>query len=121
MSYLRVCPRDLFNESKLLKCIGKISLYILDNYFYPIEIREEIENPEEGFKIEKSLSSGDLFISNYHVYVKKEEITLVSLLNSKQEYPLIYIPNTEEDEMFVFNQDGYPSTEFLENLKRLNR
>lgn len=24
MSYNRVCPRDLFNESKLLKCLGKL-------------------------------------------------------------------------------------------------
>lgn len=29
-SYRRVLPRDLFNEAKLLKCLGQLSLMIHD-------------------------------------------------------------------------------------------
>ncbi len=35
MTYHRVLPRDAFNEAKLLKCIGKLTLLIEDKYNTP--------------------------------------------------------------------------------------
>ena len=66
MSYQLVLPRDLFNQSKLLKCIGRISLYILDN-MTPVDINICFSGKDDMFIIEQDPASGNLFIYNINI------------------------------------------------------
>lgn len=50
MNYIRVIPRDFFNESKLLKCMGQLSLKILDCQL-PKGIEMYIEGDGQPFQI----------------------------------------------------------------------
>lgn len=109
MSYRRVIPRDLFNESKLLKCLGK--LYI------------ESENEEEGkivldhygapFAIEQDPSSGSIYVSkaSMAVIVNDRDVHLYTTLNSRYDWPLYC--DYKDETVAVFNEDGTLTQEFL--------
>lgn len=66
MSYLRVIPRDLFNEAKLLKGLGKICLMIHDNYLPFINCNHEDER--SGFKIAQNKNDGSISVTNLHFF-----------------------------------------------------
>ena len=123
MSYLRVAPRDLFNESKLLKCLGRLSLGILDGKLSMYSISDEIDEPEGGFNIDNN-DDGDIYCINYNVYVEaadgsKVKLDLFTRLNSKEPYPLICL--THDDEIIdVFYDDGEFTNEFVDYLKLIN-
>ena len=118
INYTRVIPRDFFNESKLLKCLGQLSLEILDGELCDINIKEMISNPEEGFKINQNPMDGSVFCDNYLLEINDNtEITPFTILNSKDSYPL-YI-QTEEDEIRVLDNNGKITKEFKEFCSRL--
>ncbi len=121
MSYFRVIPRDLFNESKLLKCIGRLCLLIHDNKA-PEEL--SFEETEEGdrFKIEL-IESGELFVSNLRFYVKGAInndgiVTFKTAYNSKEPYPLFM--EYCFDETKVFDDEGEFTEEFLNEIKNIS-
>lgn len=118
MNYRRVIPRDFFNESKLFKCLGQLSLCILDNKL-PYELTEELEDEYEGFQIHQDVCTGDVYCSNYHVYLGETELCFYSLLNSKLNYSLMCETVDDDDDIFVFNDDGTPTQEFLRFLESL--
>ena len=64
-NYKRVTPRDLFNEAKLLKCIGRISLFILENQIKGLNY-EHTTDDNEGFTIVQDKSDGSISIWNIH-------------------------------------------------------
>jgi hypothetical protein len=66
MSYMRVIPRDLFNEAKLLRGLGKIALMIHDNSLPFITCVHEDESA--GFKIEQSAMDGSISVSNLYFF-----------------------------------------------------
>lgn len=118
MSYFRVVPRDLFNEAKLLKCLGQISLHILDNKNCCSEhIADFLIDEKSGFKIEQNPLEGSIYSDNYKVLLKRNEeyIDLFHPLNCKLAYPLCFRHGDTED--FVFNQDGTFHEAFLDLLK----
>ena len=88
MAYSRVIPRDLFNESKLLKCLGGLALLLHDHEGRgPLSL--EHEDPETGFVIEQDEASGDLYCTNLTLYLHGEQAIAIWLnYNSKQPYPL---------------------------------
>lgn len=111
MSYTRVIPRDLFNESKLLKCLGQLALLIHDGVGIPNGLKLEyshFENDdgrlEEGFRIEQDESDGALYCSNLELFCDGRLIGLRCPYNSKDPYPLIW--TSDEDEGMVFCHDG---------------
>lgn len=114
MSYERVIPRDLFNEAKLLKCLGQLAL-LLHNYEgrWPVSLHHE--SPEEGFQIELNQLTGELECTNVVLTmdVSGEIITLGSTYNSKEPYPLNFLSEDEETSGDVFNDDGTFSADFL--------
>jgi hypothetical protein len=110
MSYKRVIPRDLFNEAKLLKCLGQLSLIIHDGVGVPRGLSLEHENPEEGFRIEQDDSTGAIYCSNLECFFGGRLIGLRSPLNSKEAYPLQFV--LEDDEGSVFNANGMLAVEF---------
>lgn len=114
MSYKRVIPRDFFNESKLLKCMGLLAVKILDQTT-PCKI--EIDEPGQPFEIEL-LQEGSLFVRNYRVYVKGVPVTMKTTYNSKENFP--FFCEYKLTDYRVFTDDGVWDEEFLEFIKSLD-
>ena len=113
MTYQRVLPRDLFNESKLLEQIGRICLAIHDN-----EIALNFEHDGEEFDINLT-DCGKLYISNISFTNKEGEcIAFTTNYNSRDKNPLCVTDPKTEDEFFVFDNIGKFSSSFLEMLNR---
>jgi hypothetical protein len=55
IEYNRVIPRDLFNESKLLKCFGQLALLMHDGVI-PGSIVFDGNQPEIGLLLDGSLT-----------------------------------------------------------------
>jgi hypothetical protein len=106
-TYTRVIPRDFFNEAKLLKCMGQLALKILDNQT-PCKII--IEESGDPFDINLS-DDGCLFISNYTVLVKEQEIMFKTTYNSKSAYP--FYAEIDYCDYEVFDEKGEFTQEFI--------
>lgn len=105
--YNRVLPRDLFNESKLLKCIGRLCLLIHDNM---IPFSMSVEENDEPFEI-GLLEDGHLTITNLNIFIMEQLTTFKTVYNSKLSYPLI--ASYGYDECVVFDNDGQFTEEFI--------
>lgn len=120
MGYQRVIPRDLFNESKLLKCLGQLALLLHDGKDIRWPLRLSHDNPESGFEIEQDMSSGGLYCLNLNLYLNDREVELQTVMNSKQPYPLLFLKWGEGEEHAgdgeVFNDDGSLADEFKQWL-----
>jgi hypothetical protein len=110
MGYCRVVPRDLFNEAKLLKCLG--ALYIETEGWRELTVSNERMDDNEGFDIRQDPNTGNLFCTNVDVILRGEPLPCFAGMNSRLAYPLI-AAFSEDDEVFVFNDDGTLSKEFL--------
>jgi|SRR5882762_5453865 len=119
MSYLRVIPRDLFNESNFLKCLGQLYLN-LDNKGLAALLVHEGE--DEYFAVQQNQHTGALYITNITLYVGGEIVdgqhhdamvcSLWRPLNSRAAYPL-WLTLEDEDDIAVFNDDGTFSAEMI--------
>lgn len=115
MNYRRVIPRDLFNEAKLLKCLGKVALLIHDRYSKHLQLIHD-DSEFAGFEIGQSRESGDLYCANLTLVSNGLEIPLFSHYNSREDWPLLcYDPETG-DTLDVFDSNGNFSPEFLKNF-----
>jgi CheY-like chemotaxis protein len=115
--YVRVVPRDLFNESKLLKCLGKISIGILDGKLGEHRLTEKHTRTEKGFIILQN-EDGDIICDNYRVFKGGEEIYLFTRLNSKAVWPLMTIDHKGEY-IDVLDDNGKFTSEFFEYLESI--
>jgi hypothetical protein len=114
MSYLRVIPRDLFNEAKLLKCIGRLCLLIHDN---TVPCKMEFVHNGEVFDIVQT-QDGDLMIDNVTIKVKGKVFNFKCHLNSKSNYTL-YLYCDIEGIVDVFDEAGNFEKEFLDFCKTI--
>jgi hypothetical protein len=110
-NYIRVIPRDLFNEAKLLKCMGQLCLLIHDR-LTPVEM--SFNEPEEPFEI-ALMDEGALTITNLHVKIKGKVFLFKTTYNSKSNYPL-YLEYDYCDYP-VFTEKGDFDEEFIEFCK----
>lgn len=111
--YQRVLPRDLFNESKLLKCLGQLALLVHDG-----QIPLKMDFIGESFDIDQRESDGGLYCSTVKFYLgddDEDDLCLYSAYNSKSPYPL-FLGTADGDEIAVFYADGNPTVEFLDFL-----
>lgn len=108
--YQRVVPRDLFNESKLLKCLGQLALLAHDGL-----VKLTVENSGDEFRINQRSHDGGLYVCD-GIQFKRGQLVLdlFSLYNSKEPYPLMC--ETEDGEVCVFNDDGSLTDEFSEYI-----
>lgn len=83
----RVIPRDFFNEAKLLKCLGRLSLLILENRVNELPLKEEFDG--RAFSIIQNDADGSLSVENYKLLLDGEKIELYLTYNSKENYPLM--------------------------------
>jgi hypothetical protein len=113
MTYQRVLPRDAFNESKLLKCIGKLTLLIEDGLipwlsyeFDQNNYEDAIDERSTGFRIWKNDSDGSIFITNLGIYYRDKKLLNHRIpLNSKAPWPLFFTNRNYED-LEVFDDEG---------------
>lgn len=111
--YIRVIPRDLFNEGKLLKCMGRLCLLIHDRQTPALMSVGEIEEPF----IIGLMDEGSLTITNLEIKIKKKEFLFKTTYNSKSSYPL-YVEHEYVDYL-VFNEDGHFSDDFINFCKTI--
>lgn len=111
MSYQRVLPRDLFNEAKLLKCLGQVALAIHEGR---CRLRVEHLCDTEGFFIAQDPNDGRLSCRNLVFTTRKGQVvTFQSVYNSKEPYPM-YAIFDDDEEVDVFKDDGTFMRGFLE-------
>jgi hypothetical protein len=109
MSYTRVIPRDFFNESKLLKCMGQLALKILDREApYGLEIQDS----GDRFLVEQDPSDGGLYVDNYRIIIHGKSYRVKTTYNSKSPFPLI-LEDIDFSELYVFEKDGSFTGGFL--------
>jgi hypothetical protein len=106
--YTRVSPRDLFNEAKLLKCLGHLALMIHDNKLQGITFSDS------GIPFKIGLHDAGYLTATQGVKFKKdgELIWLGTSYNSKANYPLICMADYEEIQ--VFDESGAITDDFFE-------
>lgn len=113
--YTRVAPRDLFNESKLLKCLGKVAVEIHNETLKGLTF----EQSGDPFEIDQDDSSGNLYVADGIQFMVGDRIVRLSTpYNSKDPWPLL----AEDDygnEAFVFTDEGEFREEFLKFIARL--
>lgn len=121
--YHRVIPRDLFNEAKLLKCLGQLALFIhdgVDNKGQKVPSSLTIQHDGEPFHTHQNPNSGDLYCETIAVLVNDNPISVCSAYNNKRPYPLLV--EDDEDGGFVFEDDGSLSEWFLDFItEKANR
>lgn len=103
MSYQRVFPRDLFNESKLLKCLGRISLYIHDGFLNGL-IMDDSEC-QHDILIDQNQNTGNLYVTNLH-FSDRQGIPIYFSIsyNSKENWPLLM--GYRDEEYFILDEEG---------------
>lgn len=115
MGYYRVLPRDLFNESKVLKCYGRLALILLDyDGLYPLKLVHTKQT--RGFLIEQHPDSGDLTCTNLKLFhTSGHKIRLACGLNSKLPYSMAFNDGSHELS-YVFNDDGEFHQDFIDAI-----
>jgi hypothetical protein len=112
MTYSRVIPRDLFNESKLLKCYGRLSLLIHEGRIagLPLTLEHDAE-PFPGFQVEMDGLRGHFYCSNLKLLLNGSPLRVGTVINSREEYPMVCVTE-DESEVEVFNAYGFLTPEF---------
>lgn len=110
MSYTRVIPRDLFNEAKLLKCLGK--LIILAESTPGLTITHD----GEPFYIQRDPASGDISCINVEVCNSAGVIPCWTPLNSRDDWPLKAMGNGEDVDVFNYYGEAF-TPEFLKLIQ----
>lgn len=106
MSYARVIPRDLFNESKLLKCLGRLCILAESHPTL------EIEHDGHAFTIAQEDWDGSIYVSNVFVLVKGCQIWCRTTLNARDAWPM-FASLQDDSEVSVFTDSGDLTPEFL--------
>ena len=115
MTYNRVTPRDLFNEAKLLKCLGKLSLNISDNICGIRQLlAEDLDDGRDQFRIHQDIV-GNIHCSNYTIYFLDNMRTLYlhTPMNAEADWPLEYHNEGMTIQDRVFDDDGNMTENFL--------
>lgn len=123
MNYLRVIPRDLFNEGRLLTELGHLSIAILDNKDSIAEVLfMELENETSGFNIEQDEDSWNTYVSNLSLKILSnlEQIDLYTNCNCVENNALMFEHKNYRDQSGpVFNGSEFSKgfADFLESFK----
>lgn len=106
--YIRVIPRDLFNEANLLKCLGRLALLaerapgvLVDHDGGPFEV---VQNDDDG----------SISVPSVDVRVAGVRLLLWRPLNAREPWPLWAAVDGDPgfDPVPVFRDDGVFSPEF---------
>jgi hypothetical protein len=124
MSYVRVIPRDLFNEGNLLTCLGKLAVKLEDTFSDPkLTFDYDSESwVQPGFIIEQDETDGSISAINVQLLVDDVPVVLYRPLNTRSSWPLWSAwPQQSywngEDNIRVFTEDGELNDEFVRRIK----
>lgn len=112
MPYVRVLPRDLFNEAKLLKCLGQLCLHIHDQ-LTPVPM--SFEHDGEAFEVCLD-EDQHLYVYNLEFKINDKVFCFGTPYNSKDSYPL-HICFDDYTYIRVFNESGEWTSEFIDHFK----
>jgi len=115
MAYLRVIPRDLFNEADLLKCLGKLEI-LLDNmegHNASLTFDGSL-NATAGFDIEQNPDDGSIYSTTVEFSVSCDHYELYRPLNSREKWPLYVRFDGADGDIRVYEESGNLSREFCE-------
>lgn len=102
-------PRDLFNESNFLKCLGQLSLLVHDSGGLIHNVPYSIDYDGDAFDVQQD-ESGNLYCRNFIFYCDNVMVDLHRPINSREDWPLY---GTHQDEEYcIFNGKG----EFMPNF-----
>lgn len=105
MTYMRVIPRDLFNEASLLKCLGR--LYLVTENLAAVRL---VHNERQPFDVVQDDADGSICCINVGIVINGKSYSHSRPLNSRDDWPL-YI-SRDDDEWPVFDDYGNLSPEF---------
>lgn len=118
MSYARVIPRDLFNEGKLLTCLGRLWILLEKN---PRHRAGMVQLNRGRFEITQDPSDGAICCENVKlVLVGGESPWLFRPLNSRGRWALwarFGDPLGEFEDLEVFTPDGELAAEFWAKIE----
>lgn len=106
-NYLRVIPRDLFNEANLLKCLGRF--WIETERFQPKHVT--IEHDGEPFDVAQNDDDGTITVRNVEIAINGKRFYAWRPLNSRETWPLYF--DSCDDIVAAFNDDGTLTAEML--------
>ncbi len=101
MSYLRVLPRDAFNEAKLLKCVGKLTL-LIEDAMLPGWTYDYDGAP---FNVCQDESDGSISVANLTFYKNADRVHVYTPMNCKRTWPAC-ASGEDFDGDFVFDETG---------------
>lgn len=105
-NYVRVLPRDLFNEAGLLKMMGRLWILLSETRGHNAEI---VEEDVPRFDIQQDESSGAIYVANVRFLINGVERRLSRPLNSRSSWSF-WMTGTEDDpdfdEIAVFDENG---------------
>lgn len=102
MTYVRIIPRDFFNEANLLKCYGQIYLNL-----EKMGLEDCLFHTDDGpFDVIQDKADGSTYLLNVHLIVRGRSVPLRRPLNSRDPYPLYAYIGEEDEPIEVFNDDG---------------
>lgn len=119
MSYVRVIPRDLFNEASLLKCLGHLQIMLETT---PGDAKFEVEDVPM-FDIRQDESDGSIHVANLPFSVGGRTVHLSRPLNSRNSWPLnLSVPDEPDFEPFrVFEETGFFTESMLNFMAERNQ
>jgi hypothetical protein len=102
-NYIRVLPRDLFNEANLLKCLGALWIAVENSD----KARFTVDDVDQ-FDIRQSDSDGSTYVANAPFEIEGEGYHLFRPMNSREAWPLLAVISNDDDAdcISVFNDDG---------------
>lgn len=122
--YNRVIPRDLFNEAKLLKCLGQLVLLIGKGQCPGLSVVQPVIDGSNAFRILQDQSDGSIYVSSrvlrFTRNSDKKMLRFVTPLNNKERWPLLLSPpdhSIDEIEVFSDTEDVRPTNAFLQYLR----
>lgn len=115
MAYVRVIPRDLFNEASLLKCLGHLHILLETT---PGAAKFDVEDLPV-FDIEQDESDGSISVVNLPFSVGGRSVHLSRPLNSRAAWPLyLSVPDDSDFEPIqVFEETGFFTEAMLDFMQ----
>jgi hypothetical protein len=118
--YMRIFPRDFFNESKLLKCMGQLTLQMEKGFGAELGLKwVHDRQASEGFEIRQDGPLNGFYCDNVTLYSTKldKEFFIYSVCNARTPYPLFHFNEETGDDVEILDDLGNISGIFMDYIQ----
>lgn len=105
-THVRVIPRDLFNEAKLLKCLGQVFIKLED-----LGLEKCLVHDNQSFDVQQCDHDGSLYLTNLFFDSNSGCVYFTSPYNSRDSWPL-RADFPDDSTIEVFTDSGEFTSEF---------